>query len=139
MVDAQAPETTQKHLREFGLLVGSILLLVSSYWWFYRDIYETARYIMFPIGALLFLIGLVVPSVLKPAYKVWMTIAHVLAWVNTRILISLIFFLVITPIGFVMRLIKGDLLGEKFHSDSDTYWTETEAPESIKEHCERQF
>ena len=119
--------------------MGTILILIGSYWLFYRDIYETARIVLLSIGGFLFVAGLVVPVILKPIYSVWMKLAYVLAWVNTRIIISLIFFLVITPIGFVMRLIKGDLLSEKFHSDTSSYWTDTEKPASVKEHCERQF
>lgn len=139
MSDNEAPEATAKQLRQFGLLVGSILIIIGSYWMFYRDIFETARMVVLVIGGILFISGLAIPTVLKPIYKVWMALAHVLAWVNTRIIISLIFFLVITPIGFLLRIFKGDFLGEKFHSEDETYWSDTERAESVKEHCERQF
>ena len=132
-------DPTRKQLRQFGLLVGTIMIMIGSYWLFYRDIYENARIVLLSIGGFLFVAGLVVPIILKPIYSVWMKLAHVLAWVNTRIIISLIFFLVITPIGFIMRLIKGDLLSERFHSDVSSYWTETDQTTPVKEHCERQF
>lgn len=139
MSEPETPETTPKQLRQFGLLVGTILILIGSYWMFYRDIFELARVVLLSIGGFLFVFGLVFPIVLKPIYRAWMALAHVLAYVNTRIIISLIFFLVITPIGFLLRLFKGDILSEKFHSEDTTYWSEPDRPESVKEHCERQF
>ena len=139
MAEETTKDPTKKQLRQFGLMVGIILILIGSYWMFYRDIFETARVVLLVIGGFLFLSGLIAPTKLKPTYAVWMKLAHVLAYVNTRIIISLIFFLVITPIGIIIRLIKADLLHEKFQPDAPSYWTDTEEPPSVKEHCERQF
>lgn len=139
MAEETTKDPTKKQLRQFGLMVGIILILIGSYWMFYRDIFETARVVLLVIGGFLFLSGLIAPTKLKPTYAVWMKLAHVLAYVNTRIIISLIFFLVISPIGLVMRLFRGDILHEKFQPNTSSYWTETQQPSSVTEHCERQF
>ncbi len=139
MADGTTQDPTGKQLRNFGLLVGIILIGIGSYWLLYRDIYETARVVLLSFGGFLFVAGLAVPAILKPVYTVWMKLALILAWVNTRIIISLIFFLVITPIGIIIRLIKADLLHEKFQPDAPTYWADTEDSPSVTEHCERQF
>lgn len=131
-------QPTRKQIRQFALLVGTVLILLATWQW-YKDAWETARIVLWSIGGLLYVLGLVIPVVLTPFYKGWMALAHVLAYVNTRIIVSLIFFLVMMPIGFIMRLIKGDILGEKLDKNAPSYWTDYEPVESVKEHCERQF
>lgn len=133
-----SPPSTRKQLRQFGLLVGSVLILIG-WWWWYRGSYETGRVVFWVIGGLLVASGLIVPAALKPIHAVWMKLAHALAWINTRIIISLVFFLIITPIGFLMRLMRRDILGEKFNSESRSYWTDYQPVTSVKDHCERQF
>jgi hypothetical protein len=134
----QTSPATLRQLRQFGLMVGSILMVIGL-WRFYKGDFETGRVVFWTVGGLLFGAGLLLPAALRPVYAVWMKLAYGLAYVNTRVLITLIFFLVVTPIGLLMRLIKGDLLAEKFDKTARTYWHEMEPLPSVKEHCERQF
>ena len=72
-------------------------------------------------GVLFGLWGLVWPAGLKPVYRVWMTLAVILGYFVSRILLSVIYYLVVTPIGLIMRLIGKDLLDLKL-KDRDSYW-----------------
>ena len=128
----------RKQLRQFGLMVGAIIISIGL-WQLYRGTFETGRIVLWSIGGVLFLSGLLIPVILTPVYTVWMKLAHALAWINTRIIITLIFFLVITPTGFLLRLIKGDILREKLDQKTQSYWSDYEPVTSVKEHCERQF
>lgn len=65
--------------------------------------------------------GLVWPAGLKPVYRVWMTLAVILGYFMSRVLLSIIFYLVVTPIGLIMRLIGKDLLDLRM-KDRDSYW-----------------
>ncbi len=65
--------------------------------------------------------GLVWPAGLKPVYRAWMTLAVVMGYFMSRLLLSLIFFLAVTPIGLIMRLMGKDLLDMKMR-DRDSYW-----------------
>ena len=58
----------------------------------------------------------------KLLFKGWMAFANVLAWVNTRILLVLFFFVVITPVAVVMRLFGKDLLSQRLEPGTETYW-----------------
>ena len=60
-------------------------------------------------------------------------------WINNRLALGLIFYLIITPIAIVMRVFGRDALNRKIDKDSDSYWIKSSSVESIKEHCERQF
>ena len=129
---------TTKQIRQFGLLVGMVLIAIGS-WQLYRQIYPTTRIILWVIGGFLFVSGLLWPKILKPFYILWMFLAHILSWINTRIILGLIFYLIFTPIGLIMRLIKRDPLQRKIDQEVDSYWIQREEPQNIKEHFERQF
>ena len=68
--------------------------------------------------------GLVLPGFLEPVYIVWMRFASILGWINTRIILVIIFYLVFTPLGLLIRLFRIDLLerGNKL----DSYWKKKE-------------
>lgn len=131
-------QPARKQLRQFGLMVGPILIAVGL-WRLYKGDFETGRLVLWSAGGALLALGLLAPALLTPVYKGWMKLAHGLAYVNTRILITLIFYLVVTPIGLLMRMIKGDILAEKFDRNAPTYWNKIERSGSLKEHFERQF
>lgn len=48
------------------------------------------------------------PSLLAPVHRAWMAVGAVLGWINTRILLAAVFYLVVLPVGFVMRLLGRD-------------------------------
>ena len=64
--------------------------------------------------------GLVAPRILAPAYRVWMKLAEVLAWINTRILLGVVFFGVVTPIGLVMRLLGRDPMRRQLEPNGES-------------------
>ncbi len=107
---ATPPDT--KQLRKFGLLVGLTLMglfgvvlpLLHR-----RPPAEWPRW-PWPPGGLLVLAALLVPKLLAPLEWLWMRLGGVLGWVNTRIILSAIFFALFTPIGLLLRLFGKDRL-----------------------------
>src|SRR5947209_18344681 len=88
--------------REFGLVVGGVLVLLSA-WWLYRGKFHSLSDITLPVGVVLMLLGLIFPKALLLPNKAWMALALALSFVTTRILLGFVFFAIITPIGFVKR------------------------------------
>ena len=128
----------EKQLRQFGLMVGGVLILIGL-WKLYQGKHETARLILWLVGGLLVITGSIVPTLLTPVYWIWMKLAHLLGWVNTRLLLGIIFFVIITPMAIVMKVFGRDALNRKVDKDVDSYWIPRPPIESVKEHCERQF
>ena len=64
--------------------------------------------------------------VLGPVEKVWMKVAEALGFVSTRVILTVAFYLIIVPVGLVIRLLGRDLLSLKINRDVDTYWSKTE-------------
>jgi hypothetical protein len=88
--------------RKFGLVVGGAFLLLALLLW--RRTHVTGATVAGAAGAALFLGGLAVPGQLGPVYRVWMGLAKAISKVTTPIVMSIIFFLVFTPAGFLVRL-----------------------------------
>src|SRR5260221_13778133 len=89
--------------REFGLIVGGVLILLSA-WWTYRGKFHSVLPITLSLGAVLLLLGLAFPRALVYPNKAWMALAEALSFVSTRIILAFVFFVIVTPIGFVKRL-----------------------------------
>jgi hypothetical protein len=94
--------------------------------------------VLWLVGGILVLLGLVVPSLLRPVQKVWMGLALILGWINTRIILGVLFYLVFTPIGVLMRFFR-DPLNRGMQSDDVTYWSRREVPPVDPQAYERQF
>jgi hypothetical protein len=83
--------------------------------------YQDARWWAVALAVLLIVPALVFPRSLSWIYRRWMALGHVLGWVNTRIILGLIFYGVVTPIGFVRRLLGKDPMGKEIRCDMNSY------------------
>ena len=88
----------------------------------------------FGVAAVFAFFGLVWPRALKPVFIVWIKFALVLNRVVTHVLLTVMYWLVIAPMGMVMRLFSEDPLKRKWLPQAETYW---EAPEEQPEEFER--
>lgn len=67
---------------------------------------------------------------LKSVYAVWMKFASVLGIINVTLILSLLFYIIFTPIGLIIRLFGRDLLDRKIEKDKTSYWLKKEFPAS---------
>ncbi|HAF14717.1 MAG TPA: hypothetical protein DHU55_13100 [Blastocatellia bacterium] len=123
--------------REFGLIVGGILVLLSG-WWLYRGKFVNTAHFTLPLGALLLLLGLILPRALFYPNRGWMLLAEALSFVTTRIILGIVFFLVITPIGVVKRLSGWDPLNRR-RGSSSSYWKPYSERQRDPRHYEKMF
>lgn len=123
--------------REFGLIVGSVFVLLAG-WWLYRGKFLHATQIILPLGALLIFLGLLYPRALVLPNKGWMYLAEVLSFVTTRIILAVVFFLVVTPIGVVKRLLGWDPLSRR-STRSGSYWMPYSERQRDSRHYEKMY
>lgn len=123
--------------REFGLIVGCILTLLSC-WWLYRGKFVNTAYVTLPLGGLLIVCGLLLPRILVVPNKAWTLLAEALAFINTRVVLGLVFFLLITPIGLVKRLLAWDPLKQRVRH-RDSYWRPYSKRQRDRRHYEKMF
>ncbi len=127
---------SRKELRKFGLLIGIVLMVLGCILFWTRR--ESYLYFML-LGLTFILSGLIVPVILRPIYKLWMTFALILGWLMTKVILSILFFLVFTPFGLVARLLGKDFLDRKIYHDASSYWQIRERFEKEENRWERQF
>ena len=122
---------TNKELRKFGFTIGIALAVFGGIaWW--RDA-AAAPYLLAVAGAFA-VFGLVLPRALAPIEYLWMKLALVLSYVMTRVILTLAFFLAITPTGFLLRLMGKDLLSLKIDRTAPSYWVRVDPDGSQGRH-----
>jgi len=123
-------------LRKFGLTVGTVLLLVGIVLYLTG---KSSSVVFGGAGVILILFGLILPNVLKPLNKIWMILAVILGWFMSRLILFILFYIVITPIGFFLRIAGKDFLNLRTDKNSDSYWEKREKRVKEKIDYERQF
>ena len=127
--------TKNKDIRGFGITIGIILLVVASLLFYYdKASYQTVAI----IAGTFIILGITIPILLKPAYIVWMTFAVILGWIMTRVILSIVFYLIVTPIGLITRLLGEDFLALK-RLNSDSYWNNRDSNFEMNQNYEKQF
>jgi hypothetical protein len=126
----------KKELRQFGITIGVVLVLLGS-WFLWRD--RDGGYLLLIIAILFIALGLLIPTLLKPLQKLWMTLAVLLGWLMTRIILTILFYLVVTPIGLLAKICGKDFLNRKFNKTAQSYWIPREVTTSDKKTYENQF
>lgn len=121
--------------RSFGLSVGGVLLVIAAFLaWRGRT---TRAEVIGVIGAVLVVGGALAPRLLKWPSDLWWAFAMALGWVNARVLLSVLFFLILSPLGLLWRVTGRDPLRRRRSS----YPGWTSYPERLRrrEHFERMF
>ena len=129
-------KSSSKDLRSFGITFSIISLIIASFLYFSNalELFKIFAY----IGLVFIVLGYIIPIALKPLYFVWMIIAIILGWVMTRVILSIVFYLVITPIGIITRILGEDFLSLK-NSETKSYWNNRDSIIENNQDYEKQF
>jgi hypothetical protein len=115
-------------LRTFGLLTGAILVVLFgvSLPWLLEHRFPIWPWI---VALPLWLLGICAPTALQPVYQVWMRFGMALGVVNATIILGLVFYFLLTPIGLLLRWLGNDAMNRAGH-DSSSYRVLSRAPTS---------
>ena len=128
--------TAPREVRKFGITFWVVLSLLGGYS-LYRG--GSAWPYWFGGGALFLLLGLVAVPVLRPFYVGWMKFAQALAWFNTRLILGIFFYVLMTPGALVMRLFGRDPLTRRIDRSAKSYWIRKEPVELDRKRYEQLF
>ena len=112
--------------KSFGIVFFIFFLLISLY---PLTNQENIRIWSLIISLIFLILGLLNSKILNPFNKLWFKFGMILGRIISPIIMSIIFFLVVTPIALIMKLLKKDLLNLKFNK-TNTYWIEKSGPKS---------
>ena len=115
----QKLDRSPRALRRFGIVLGAAMLLLGKLLLLGG---RNAGGPFLSIGALLLIAAAFAPWILRYVYKPWMFLALASSWLVTRIILTLVFFLVVTPLGLLQRLCGKRALEFRFKSNETTYW-----------------
>ena len=112
--------------KNFGIVFFVVFLIISLY----PILNDGSLRLWSLIISIIFLIlGLMNSKILSPLNKLWFKLGIILGKIISPIIMGIIFFVVVTPIGYLMRLVKKDVLNLKFN-DNKSYWIEKNGPNS---------
>mgnify|MGYP006373907201 CR=1 FL=1 len=111
--------------RAFGLVFAVVFLVIAGWPLFHG---EAIRWWSAGVAAMFALVALVKPALLAGLNRLWMKLGILLGKVVSPIALGILFYVVITPIGVMIRLTGKDPLRLKFEPDADSYWIPREPP-----------
>jgi hypothetical protein len=124
--------------KQFGISVGLVLAAAAAwFWWRGRD--SGVVGVPGAIGALLVLLGLAYPRALVYPNRAWLALAGALAWVSTRVILGLLFYLVLSPLGAWRRMRGADPLSRRAPADQRSFWHPYSVRQTDPKHYEKMF
>ncbi len=117
---------SRRELRQFaGIWLPAFFAVVGG-----LVVYRTGNLaipmVLWIAAVLLGAMGLVRPAWIRPVYLGWMFAAAPIGWVVSRVILAIVYFGVITPIGLILRMVKRDPLEQRFDRSASTYWVPRE-------------
>ena len=133
--DYERIDRSPRALRRFGFTMA-IVLGIATALTFRR--YPAVALGLVIAGALLSVAAQFAPAQLAMVHRIWIKLSLAMGWVMTRVILTLVFFLVVTPVGLLQRLVGKRAFEVAFRTSENTYWKPREAPFE-RESYERQF
>ncbi len=141
----RSPDAVRKTGKAFLIgfsIIGAVLLIAHSGWFrfdFAQGVQSIGWRWFAGLGVGLFILSRVAYPLMKPIHIAWMTLAFALGWFNTRLLLGIFFYLILTPIGVVMRLLGVDLIDQKIDRRAESYWKKRDLSKFDPKHVTRTF
>ena len=110
----------KQELRKFGLIFAGMFILFFALLlpWIWDKPSPVWAWI---VAAVFAGTGLLLPMLLTPVYHLWMKIGHVLGWINTRIILGLVFFVIFAPVAIVFKIFGKDALKQRLDASASSY------------------
>jgi hypothetical protein len=122
--------------RSFGIVFAVVFLLIALWpvlWW------QAPRIWALVVSAAFAAIAFTLPALLRPLNYVWFSFGLVLHRIMSSVILALLFFITVTPIAFIYRLLRKDPLRLKFEPESTSYWIVREPPGPPPDTMTKQF
>ncbi|HSC75130.1 MAG TPA: SxtJ family membrane protein [Pseudomonadales bacterium] len=137
----ETKDMTPAELRKFGLVTGAIIIGFIGFFlpWLKGGVEKALHWLTIagPIGGILIIWAFTHPASLIHFYKPWMAFAEKLGWLNTRIILSIVFYLLFFPIGIIMKLTGKDPMHRKIDTTLSSYRITRETPS--RDHMEKPY
>ncbi len=110
---------SKKEQRKFGMLI-CFIFLISAFYPLKNG--SPPVYSLIGISIIPLFLAVVMPEGLNPFFQLWMKFAYLLGWINTRIILTVVYFSLFCSTGLILKLIGKRPIDTRFNKDSSTYW-----------------
>lgn len=129
-------DSSDEAVKKTGLIVGVVLILVSLLLWYFGKY----SFMYFSIaGGLFVILAFIAIPVLRPFHKLWMMLALAMGFVMSRVILTFLYYLVLTPIGLIAKLVGKKFIPLGFDKSANTYWEKRENTAKQQIDYDRQF
>ena len=113
--------------KNFGIVFFLVFIIIGL-WPLLEN--NEIRYWSIFTSLIFLLLGLLNSKILKPLNKLWFYFGILLGRMISPLVMGIIFYLIVTPIGLLMRLFRKDILNLKYNTNSKSYWIKKDGPKS---------
>jgi len=129
-------DNSDEAVKKTGITVGVVLILISLLLWYL----DKASFVYFSsIGGLFVILAFIAIPALRPFHKLWMMLALLMGFVMSRFILTLLYYLVLTPIGLLAKIVGKKFMPLGFDKNAKTYWEKRESTTKQQIDYERQF
>jgi len=129
-------DSSDSAVKKTGLTIGVVLILISLLLWYLG---KTTFVYFSTIGGLFIILSMIAIPVLRPFHKLWMMLALAMGFVMSRVILTLLFYIVITPIGLLAKIFGKKFMPLRFDQNTTTYWEKRSTTAKQKIDYDRQF
>lgn len=129
-------DKSENAVKKTGVTVGVVLILLSLVLWYLG---KTSSIYFSAIGGLFVIVAVILPSLLRPFHIAWMMLALLMGFVMSRVILTILFYIILTPIGIIARIFGKKFMPLGFDKSASTYWEKRENPVKQQIDYERQF
>lgn len=129
-------DKSDKAVKKTSVTVGIVLLIITFILWYFG---KTSFIYFGVLGGIFIILSYIAVPLLRPFHKLWMSLALILGWFMSRVILIILFYLVITPIGLVAKIFRKRFLELKIDKKTATYWEKRENIIKQPIDYERQF
>ena len=129
-------DKSDEAVKKTGISVGVVLILISLLLWYLSK----ASYVYFSIiGGLFVILALIAIPILRPFHKLWMMLALLMGFVMSRVILTMLYYLVLTPIGLLAKIVGKKFIPLGFDKSATTYWEKRDLVVKQQIDYDRQF
>lgn len=126
----------KKEWRKFGISVAVILLVIATLQLIFGN--ELYPY-FYGVSVLFLLLGLILPILIKPIFILFSYLGFVMGWIMTRVILAILFYVVVSPLGMISRLCQKNFLDLRMSRSTKSYWIDRKPDDDGIKNYEHQF